>query len=329
MVRFEMLVSRGVSRRVSQELDLAGVKMPVEGVMRIAILGFFLLFFLVSTLMLIMVKIFAPLAGIAGLAAGVFYLVAMYFVLEYMIDNRKTKLEDMLPDYFQIASANLRSGIALDRAMLLSARPEFSFLSDDIKDMNRRIYSGENFENALKEFSARYRSMELSHAVRMMLEALRYGGAMADLFEQISKDMRSQQLVQKEIAGQLFMYSIFIAFAGLIAAPVLYGLTSQMIVVTDSIWKGILAANPGGIPATGVSFLRPSPPKISPEAYYDFSLAAILIITGFASLIMSAVSTGSAVKGLRYMPVFIVVGVIIFFMMQRVIAGMFASIGGI
>ena len=48
--------------------------------------------------------------------------------LEFRIDGRKTKLEVMLPDYLQITSANLRSGIALDRAMLLAARPEFGFL---------------------------------------------------------------------------------------------------------------------------------------------------------------------------------------------------------
>ena len=58
----------------------------------------------------------------------------IYLLLEYKIDGRKTKLENMLPDYLQITSANLRSGIALDRAMLLAARPEFAFLSDDVKD---------------------------------------------------------------------------------------------------------------------------------------------------------------------------------------------------
>ena len=134
---------------------------------------------------------------------------------------------------------------------------------------------------------------------------------MADLLEQISKDMRQQQLTQKEIAGQMLMYSIFIAFAGLIAAPVLYGLTSQMIVVTDTVWKGILAQNPGGLPTTGISFLKPSPPKITADTYHDFSLAAIIIICGFASLIMSAISSGSAIKGLKLMPVFIVAGIVI------------------
>ncbi len=74
----------------------------------------------------------------------------------------------------------------------------------------------------------------------MIIESLRYGGAMADLIGQIARDIRQQQLIQKEVAGQLMMYSIFVAFAGLIAAPVLYGLTTQMIVITDSVWNGIL-----------------------------------------------------------------------------------------
>ena len=53
-------------------------------------------------------------------------------------------METLFPDYLQIASANLRSGISLDRAMLLAARPEFGFFSDDVKDMNRRVFGGEN-----------------------------------------------------------------------------------------------------------------------------------------------------------------------------------------
>jgi flagellar protein FlaJ len=323
-----MLVSRNVSRRVSHELDMAGMKMTVEMFLRLAIIGFFVLFFVMIAFGTLVLGLYAPISGVVGLGAGALYLVVIYMVLEYRIETRKTKLETMLPDFFQITSANLRSGIALDKALLLSARPDFGFLSDEIKDMNRRIYSGENFDSALQELAGRYRSYELQHAVRMMIEALRYGGAMADLIEQIAKSMRSNQLVQKEISGQLFMYSIFIAFAGLVAAPVLYGLTSQMIVVTDTIWKGILSTSPGGIPNIGMSFLKPSPPKISSQTYYYFSLASILIITGFASLIMSAISSGSAVKGIRYLPIFIILGLVIFIIMQHVIGSMFAGIVG-
>ncbi len=325
-IKFERLVSRSVGVALSRELDLAGIKMSVEKLLRIMIVGAVVLLVAVSFGLSILG--YNTLIDIgAGIGSGAAFIVAVYVVLEYMIDGRKHSLETMLPDYLQIASANLRSGIALDRALLLAARPEFTFLSEDIKEMNRRMYSGDNFDTSLREVANRYRSYQLSHAIRMILESLRYGGAMADLIEQIAKDLRSQQMVQKEVSGQLFMYSIFIAFAGLIAAPVLYGLTAQMITVTDAVWKGILTQNPGGLPSTGISFLKPQPPQITPQTYHTFSLIAIAVITGFAGLIMSAISSGSAIRGVRWVPVFIIIGLVIFVVVQAVIAGVFAGIG--
>ncbi len=325
-IKFERLVSRDVVRMLSRELDLAGVKSSVEQILKTIIIVALASFIIVTFVLYIMGFSFLIYA-LGGLLSGALVVVIFYMILEYKIDGRKTKLEEMLPDYLQIASANLRSGIALDRALLLAARPEYTFLSESIKEMNRKIFGGENFDDALRDLSSKFRSYQLSHAIRMILESLRYGGEMADLIEQISKDMRSQQMTQKEVSGQLFMYSIFIAFAGLIAAPVLYGLTAQMIVVTDAVWKGILTQNPGGLPSTGISFLKPSPPKITPQTYHSFSLAAIVVICGFASLIMSAISSGSAIKGIKFLPAFIVIGIIIFIVVQFVISKMFAGIG--
>lgn len=325
-INFERLVSRGLARFISRELDLAGVKMSVNTLLELAIIPFFVIFVAMTLGLILAVGIEFLLAGAAGLVVGILYIAFIYLYLEYLIDARKTKLELMLPDYLQIVAANLRSGISLERAMLLAARPEFGFLTEDVKEMSRRVFGGQTLEASLQDFANKYRSYQLRHALRMVTEALRYGGAMSDLISQISRDIRSQQLIQKEVAGQLMMYSIFVAFAGLIAAPVLYGLTTQMIVITDGVWNGILQSNPGGLPTTGIAFLRPSPPKITPAEYRDFSYAAILVITGFASLIMAAISTGSAVKGLRYLPVFIAVGFIIYFIVQNVIASLFTSI---
>ena len=326
-INFERLVSRSVGRYLSTLLDLGGYKMTVQRLLQLLIEGFFAIYVIVAVA-LFLLKFGVVIDAIGGLGAAVLYVVAVYMILNYQIDKRKTAVETILPDYFQITSANLRSGIALDRAMLLAARPEFKSFAEDIKDMDRKVFGGETFQAALTELGQKYRSFSLQHAIKMMIEAQRYGGAMADLMDQLSKDMRNQQMVQKEVAGQLFMYSIFIAFAGLIAAPVLYGLTSQMIVVTDSVWKGILAANPGGLPTTGLSFLKPSPPKISATFYHNFSLVAISIITGFAALIMSAISSGSVVRGIRLLPVFIIVGLVIYFIVGSMIGALFGTIGG-
>jgi flagellar protein FlaJ len=328
MIVFERLVSRGVVRRLSNEIDLAGVKTTVEATLRIMISGAILIFLIVTCVFFAYKFNVLVDVGI-GLLGATLYVAAIYLLFEYKIEGRKSQMEEMLPDYLQITSANLRSGVSLDRAMLMAAKPEFIFLSDDVKEMNRRIFGGESFETAIKAFASRYRSYQLSHAVKMILESLRYGGAVADLLQQISKDLRSQQLMQKEIAGQMLMYSIFIVFAGVIVAPALYGLTSQMIKVTATIWTGILAQNPGGLPTAGISFLSPSAPQMSPSEYYNFSVLSIIIITAFASLIVSAVQSGSAVKGVKYAPLFVAIGVGIFLLASALVGSMFTHIGGV
>ena len=328
-INFERLVSRNVSIWLSKRMDLAGWKRSVNSVVEIIILGGILALIVGAAAAFLIMKYSLLLSLLVGIGAWGAVIFVVYVLLEYRIDGRKTLVETYLPDYFQIASANLRSGIALDRSLLLAARPDFTVFSDDVKEMARSVFAGETLENGLTALGRKYSSYQLSHSIRMMIEALRYGGAMADLLEQISKDLRSQNLAQKEIAGQMLMYSIFIAFAGLIAAPVLYGLTSQMILITDTVWKGILAANPNGLPTAGISFLKPAPPKITPALYHEFSVLAIIVITGAASIIMASISKGSAVKGVVLLVPFIALGLTIFTVVSYVIGLMFGSLGSL
>ena len=324
---FERLVSRGVVNFTSSQLDLAGVSISVNRYLGISIIGFFAIFLAVPVVGFVAFGIAQYSLIILGLIVAAVYEVMIYLFLEFRIERRKSFVESILPDYLQLVAADMRSGISLDRALLLAKRPEFGYFSQDIDLLNKQLYSGETMQNALNNLSRRYRSVQLRHTIRMILEAVRYGGALADLLNQIAKDMRARQIVQKEIAGQLFMYTIFITFAAVIAAPALYGLTLQMITITDKVWAGILAQNPGGLPTVGISFLKPSAPQVSPSAYYYFAIAAITMITGFGSLIVATITSGSPVRGLKYLPVFIIAGIVIFLVVAAVMGNIFSSIG--
>lgn len=326
-IAFERLVSRSIVRFISAELDLAGMKMTPNGFFGIAIVGGLLLFILTPAFLLIFLSKFNPgFAALAGIAAAVFYEIALYFILEYKIEKRKSFVEGILPEYLQLTAANIRSGVSLDRSLMLATRPDFGYFNKDIEAINRQLYSGETIQNALSLLTKKYRSIQLQHTIRMVSEAVRYGGGLADLLNQIAKDLRNQQIIQKEVSGQLFMYTIFIAFAVLIGAPALYGLTSQMIKVTNTIWAGILNQNPGGLPTTGLSFLKPSKPQITTGMYDDFALTAILMITGFGAFIVSAIASGSVLRGIRYLPLFIAVGLIVYFVVGAVVGTLFSSI---
>ncbi|MDE1847094.1 MAG: type II secretion system F family protein [Candidatus Micrarchaeota archaeon] len=329
MVSFEKLVSRNLAVFISEELDLAGIKTTVDTLIEIGAFGAAALFVLITVLLTFEYGQNPGVAVLAGAATAAVYAILLYLYLEFNIEQRKNFVESILPDYLQITAANIRSGISLDKALVFAARPEFKFFSDDVKLVAKNLYAGETLQNALVLLSKRYRSLQLKHTVRMVNEALQYGGGMTDLLNQVAKDLRNQQIVQKEISGQLFMYTIFIAFAALIGAPVLYALTTQMITVTNTVWAGILRQNPAGLPTAGISFLKPRPPCITIGQYHDFALAAIILITGFGAFIVSAISTGSVLRGIRYLPAFLIIGLIIFFVISGAISGIFGSISGV
>src|SRR5271157_1488100 len=289
-IDFEKLVSRGVVNFLTRELKLSGAKIKVERFLEIAILGGFAVFIAVPFFLFLAEHLSAGIATLAAFASAAVYEAVIYALLEFQIDQRKTFVEGILPDYLQLTAANVRSGIALDKALVLAARPEFRYFSDDVKELTKQLYAGVALRVALVDLSNGYRSLQLQHTIRMVLESIQYGGGMTDLLNQIAKDMRNQNIVQKEISGQLFMYTIFIAFATVIGAPALFALTSQMITVTDTIWTGISAQ--GNLPTAGISFLKPSAPQISSTDYYDFALAAVILMTSLGSFIVSTISTG-------------------------------------
>lgn len=324
---FDRLIGRNVARFVSAELDLAGLKTTANRFIGIAIVGFIVITVLGSFTSVIGYGVEPVLAFVIGAALGVLFEVMLYSYLELKIDQRRQFVEAVLPDYLQLTSANMRSGVTLSRAMVMAIRPEFRYFGDDINIVGRQIYSGDTMQNAFVRLADKYRSVTLKRTVRIIIEANQYGGGMADLLNQIAKDLRGQQIIQKEVSGQLFMYTIFIAFAALAGAPTLYGLTNQMIMVTSKVWSHISPVTLSGAQGFGGSFIKLSAPQITPSAYYIFSIFSVVMITGFGAFIISAISSGKAIRGVRWLPIFILAGMAIFFIVGAVMGSLFSSFG--
>ena len=327
-VVFERLLGRGVSQFVSEELDLAGIKTTANTVIGGAIIGSIVSLILISFVLAIYMNFNPVLAFFAGIGGGGMVILIIYATIEFKIEQRKSFVENILPIYLDLTAANVRSGLALTNAMTVVERPEFKKFNEDIKLMGKQLYSGESMERVLTQLTSRYRSQELKRTIRMILEAERYGGGMTDLLKQISKDLRNEHIIQKEVSGQLFMYMIFIAFAALAAAPVLFAMTSQMIGITLTIWSKISLNSLSSIPSTGMSFLKFSTPQITLGAYQDFALGSIVLITGMCSFIVSAISSGRMIRGIRYLPIFILVGITVYFGVAIVVGGIFGAIAG-
>src|SRR3989344_967273 len=59
--------------------------------------------------------------------------VLLYVVIDLKIFRRKLDIEEVLPDFLQLTSSNIKSGMTIDRALWYSVRPRFGVLAKEIE----------------------------------------------------------------------------------------------------------------------------------------------------------------------------------------------------
>ena len=64
-----------------------------------------------------------------------------------------------------------------------------------------------------------------------------------------------------------------------------------------------------------------SSPNVDVALFEEFALMAIISINLFAALIISEISNGNIKQGIKYVPVFILISVLLFLGVQGAIAG--------
>ena len=94
-------------------------------------------------------------------AAFIGILIGFVFYLNLRIYNRTKEIEKVLPDFLQLTAANISAGMSIDKALWFSIRPRFGILAKEIETVAKKSMSGEDLEQALKEFASKYDSPTL------------------------------------------------------------------------------------------------------------------------------------------------------------------------
>jgi len=323
LVAIGRIVPRSIILRVARMLDMAGINIMPEAFVGIVII-------LATSIPLsafLLLSIFIPQYAILVSICIMFVVLGLvYAFLMLRTEDRKNRVEAVLPDFLQLASANVRAGMPIDRALWFAARPEFGLLSEEVELVTKRTFSGEPFIQSIRRLSTRFNSKTLERTINLLVEGMSSGGEVAALLEKTGMDIRSLQLLHKEIAGMMLMYIIFIVFASCFGAPLLYALSYQLINITNVIWAGILEQNPEGLPTGGMLFLSPQPPGISSQDFFTFSLLSTIITTVIASFIIAVIQTGNSWNGLKIIPFLTAAGLAVFFITGWIFSSIFSSI---
>ncbi len=268
-----------------------------------------------------------PLWTLGSIALFLILWAAFFIYVDYRIYKRKKEIEKVFPDYLQLVAANINAGMPVDKSLWFAIRPRFGILAKEMEEVAKATMVGKRLSEALIAFSKKYDSVTIERALNLLLEGMESGSEMGDLLSRVATNMRETEIIKKEMAANVTTYVIFILFATIGVAPFLFGLTTELIVIMTNIFSnmnfGESSSNFGGM----ASMFSNSGTTISLRDYQIFAIASIIMSSIFASIIISIIQKGNAREALKKIPIYSLIGIIIYFIsfsvLSLLLGGMF------
>jgi len=262
--------------------------------------------------------IFTPLKTIfISLGVSILFEIIFHYIIVLIAEKRAKVTEEILPDALKLMASNIRSGLTPDKALMLSARPEFGPLEIQIIKAAKRNLSGDTIQDALKIIPENIDSRVLRKTMELVSEGIAKGGDLSELLDGISEDISRTRILKKEVNAQVMMYSIFIFFAAAIVGPILYSISSQLVGVMTSIGgdSDITQTIPSGF--VNFSF---SDFSIGQGFLATYSIVSLVITSIFGGILMGILKGGTEKEGIKYIPLFLVVSMTVYFI-ARILVG--------
>lgn len=249
-------------------------------------------------------------------------ILVVYQYLEYRIFTRTKKMEDILPEFLRYVSENLKGGMSFDKALWSAIRPRFGVLADEVGLVAKKVMAGEDVEEALDEFTRKYDSPMMRRSFNLIIEGMKGGSEIAELIDRIETNLRDTKILKQEMAATNATYVIFMTFIVLIIAPVLFGLSFNLLIILRSI-AGTLGSAAGKASNMPLNIANIS---INPDGFKTFSIAALVVISVSCSMIISIIDKGSIRQGIKKIPLYAVISVAMYLLMKYMFGIM---VGGI
>jgi pilus assembly protein TadC len=249
--------------------------------------------------------------------------VTIYAYLDMRIFNRTRKLEEIIPEFLEMVSSNLKGGMSFEKSLWMSIKPKFGILSNEIALAAKKVMTGHDVDIALTEFSLKYDSPMLKRSMNLIISQIQSGGEIADIIDRIVVDLKKTKALKEEMSASVLTYMIFISAIVVVISPVLFGLSYALLTVIQSI-TALLGAS-----MTNVDLNMPfkiGATSIDPSMFITFSYFAICIAAIGASMIVSIIEKGTIRGGVKYIPMFLCSSVFIYFIAQKVMGLLVAMI---
>ena len=260
-----------------------------------------------------------------GSAIAILTFAIIYFYLDLRIFNRTKEMEDILQEFLKFVSENLKGGMSFEKALWSAIKPEFGILATEVRLAAKKVMTGQDVDEAIREFTDKYDSPMLKRSFNLIIEGLKGGGRVAELIDRVIENIEETRMLKKEMAATNMTYVIFITFVVIVIAPGLFALSYQLLMILGKFVANLGATQIRG----GINLpLTISRMSIKQADFVVFSRYALVIISAFSSMIVSMIRKGSIKAGVMYVPLFIGLSLLMYsmfmFLLTKIFSGLIA-----
>lgn len=163
--------------------------------------------------------------------------VLMIFII-YKSEKRNEKIETSIPDFLRQLSSMLRVGLSFETSLEELSKYGSGPLYNEIRRSVIEIKMGMNFDKSIMEIAERLKSKNLERSFKLIIEAKKTGGSLADIIEDISNDLRELNALKRERKSSVMMSIIFLVISAVIAAPFALGMIGIYSSFMEDLGKG-------------------------------------------------------------------------------------------
>jgi pilus assembly protein TadC len=255
------------------------------------------------------------------------YLLSSFIFLiftDILMDARRVALEKVFPEFLHLTAANVRAGMPIDQALWGAVKPKFGILSKEIEVVAKKTMTGEDLTVALKDFSEKYKSKIIRSTISLINEGINAGSEIGDLLENVALSMEDIATKKDSMAANVTSNVIFITFSVIIAAPLLFAISVQLLNFVHTMGSSL--GNIGGSGSQiGFSFSLSSD-AVSTNDFLYFCYLSITLSSIMANIIIATIKTGRPADALKKIPGTIIISISLFLLAKWLLGKAFAGL---
>ncbi|GIU69866.1 MAG: hypothetical protein KatS3mg002_1102 [Candidatus Woesearchaeota archaeon] len=244
----------------------------------------------------------------------------IFLFLDYKKYVRKKELEEVWPEYLQLVVSNINAGMLIDVALWSAVKPKYNVLAKEIEQVAKQTLTGKELSEALTEFAEKYDSVMVQRTISLLIEGMESGGKIATLLNKISLDIQDTKIMRKEMSASVTTYAIFISFATVVAAPFLFALSTQLLLIIQTIIGKVSQSS------TTTSLISLSADAVKLSDFKIFAYTMLAITSFMSACLVGSIRRGSIKDGLKFIPLFVIGTILIYYVSSIILASFFSNI---